>query len=259
MPIDRSQYQIDLKTSADTGGVEKTIASAQEAREAFDLLRLSAANALGSIGEMIHLLEDPYLGALAGATLATRMLVQELQAARVNTSDQISQSMARPDVFQENRDQHLQQIPSPNDLDQKNEAALMAQEEDARAADQAQGHENIGADETTRLQRLGELGQQAQAGASTGENAGASAADVRGSITRTQQHISQINAEGSDREGGLARQEEVCKLIQLNDSLIGLHQNQAAQQGQLLDKIEAMMSRVQALEAAQRNTRWQSQ
>jgi len=262
MPIDRSQYQIELKTSADTAGVEKTIASAQEARQAFNLLRLSAADALGPIGELIHLLEDPYLLAVTGATLATKMLVQELQAARANASDQTNSSMPLRDDFQESRDPHLQQISSPKNPDQNNESALVARQEAQRAA-QAQGYapESITADETTRLQRLGELGPQIQTGALADENAaasaGASATVVRDSITRTQQHLSQVNAERSD--SGLASQEEVGKLIELNDSLIGLHQNQAAQQGQMLDKIDAMMSRLQALEASQRNNRWQSQ
>jgi hypothetical protein len=62
-----------------------------------------------------------------------------------------------------------------------------------------------------------------------------------------------------DREGGRASPEEVRKLIELNDFLIGLQENQGAQQGHLLDEINSMMSRVQALEATQRNTRWQSQ
>jgi uncharacterized phage infection (PIP) family protein YhgE len=150
---------------------------------------------------------------------------------------------------------------------------LTAQEQTKRAADQAQrlqgltaqGHtaENITEDETTRLQHLNELGQQAQAGAWTGDNAlasaGATAADVRGSITRTQQHLSQINADARGREGGHASPEEVRKLMELNDSLIGLQENHGAQQSTILDRIDSMISRVQALEATQRNTRWQSQ
>jgi hypothetical protein len=273
MAIDRSQYQIDLKTSADTGGVEKTIASAQEAREAFQLLRGSAADALGSIGELIHLLENPYLLAVAGATLATKLLAQELQSARENTGDQIKKSMELRDAFQESRAQHSPEIQSPNDPNGKNEAVLKAQEQTKRAADAARGlqgdtgqahaPENLTEDETKRLQRLKELRLQTPAGTWAGENAvasaGATSADVRGSITRTQQHISDINPGARDREGGHASPEEVAKLIELNDFLIGFQENQAEQHSHLLDKIDAMMSRVQALEATQRNTRWQSQ
>ena len=272
MPIDRSQYQIELKTSADTAGVEKMLASAQETREAFQLLRESAADALGPIGELIDLLENPYLLAVAGATLATQVLVQALQAARENASHQIKTAMELRDV-NAGRDQHLDEIQSASASAGNNETLLDSQAQTRRAADEAQhsqdvtgqghGAESLAENDTRRLQRINEVRPQARSGTAIDESplqtAGSTASDVRGSITRAQQRISELDAPLPDRAGGHASPEEVAKLIELNDVLIGLEENQSAQHGHLLDKIDAMMSRVQALEAAQRNTRWQSQ
>jgi hypothetical protein len=257
MPVDRSQYLIELKTSADTGGVDKTLVSAQEAREAFRLLRESAAEALGPIGELINILENPYLLAVAGATLATRTFVQQLQAARENAGGRIQPSAESPDG--PGRAQHRSETQSPGLLMEKNELAPSAQEPGfpARTEAQSQGTDHA----TDGRGRLSPSLQLTHSGTAEGESAkamaGASASDVRGSITRAQQRVSEERP--VNRGGGGASSEEIVKLIELNDVLISLEENQTAQQGALLDKIDSMMSRVQALEAAQRNTRWQAQ
>src|SRR5580658_9645082 len=126
MPVDRSQYLIELKTSADMGGVDKALASAQEAREAFQLLRESAAEALGPIGELIHILENPYLLAVAGATLATRTLAQQVQAARENAGRRIQPPPESPDRV--GHTQPNSETPSSGLLMEKKDLAPGAQE-----------------------------------------------------------------------------------------------------------------------------------
>jgi hypothetical protein len=259
MPIDRSEYLIELKTSADTAGVEKTMASAQEAREAFQLLRDSAAEALGPIGELIHILENPYLLAVAGATLATRTFVQQLQAARENAGGRIQPSPESHDGV--GHAQNGGETQSSGLLLEKNERAPSGQEPGlpARAEAQSQGRNNA----TDGLRRLRQSLQLTQSGTVEGESAeamaGATASEVRGSISRTQRRVSEREARPVNRARGGASSEDIVKLIELNDVLIGMEESQTAQQGALLDKIDSMMSRVQALEAAQRNTRWQAQ
>ncbi|HTA30480.1 MAG TPA: hypothetical protein VK731_08335 [Candidatus Cybelea sp.] len=260
MPIDRSQYQIELTTSADTGGMDKAVASAQQAREAFQFLRDSAAETLGAIGELIHLLDNPFALAVAGATLATKMLAQELQAARAQASGQIKHSTPLHDDST-GRGELLQQTQSPNDSVEKNERAPKAKEPNIHSADeeQSQAAENTIRTETAFPQRLGETPRRTRSSTSDGGNAEAFGVDttatMRGSITRAQQRLNDVNPAVSDHPSS----EEVAKLIELNDFLLGLEENQATQHGRLLDKIDSMISRVQALESAQRNTRWQSQ
>ncbi len=260
MPIDRSQYQIELTTSADTGGMDKAVASARQAREAFQFLRDSAAETLGAIGELIRLLDNPFALAVAGATLATKMLAQELQAASAQASGQIKHStLLHADSA--GRDEQLQQIPSPGDSVEKNERSPKPKEPNIHSADEAQSQAaaNTIHVETAFPPRLGESPRQIQSSTSEAGNAEAfdidTAAAMRGSITRAQQRLNEVNS----AVGGHASSEEVAKLIELNDFLLGLEENQASQHGRLLDKIDSMLSRVQALESAQRNTRWQSQ
>jgi hypothetical protein len=259
MPVDRSQYLIELKTSADTAGVDKTMASAQQAREAFGLLRDGAADALGPIGELIRILDNPYLLAVTSATIATRTLVQQMQMARENAAGQIQPSPRSPE--EAGQAQNSGEDGSAGLLIEKNELAPGAQEPSlpARAEPQSDGTDK-GTDGQRQLRpslRLPQSGTAESEGA--GGFAGVTAADVRGSISRTQQRVSESDARPVDLARGGLSSEEIAKLIELNDVLIGMEENQAAQQGALLDKIDSMMSRVQALEAAQRNTRWQSQ
>ncbi len=259
MPVDRSQYLIELKTSADTAGVEKTLASAEQAREAFQLLRDGAADALGPIGELIQILENPYLLAVAGATLATRTLVEQLEAARENAAGRIEQSTESPDGA--GHAESRSETRAPGVSVEESQAAPEARETSQVSSAEAQSR---GPDkETDRRARLSRSLQLTRSGAAESESAettaGATDADVRGTTSRTEPRARAIATPERDRARGQASPEEIAKLIELNDALIGMEENQTAQQGALLEKIDSMMSRVQALEAAQRNTRWQAQ
>jgi hypothetical protein len=102
MAIDRSEYQINIKTSADvssakaandamleltktageTGeGLEKAGHSAHELHEKFHLVKLAAGEALGPIAELVHAIGRVITGTLfvSSATKGARVVEDELK------------------------------------------------------------------------------------------------------------------------------------------------------------------------------------
>jgi len=78
MAIDSSAYKIHVATSGD-------YASVREGREAFHAFRMAVGDSLGPIGELIHLMDNPWLRAIGGVVLALKMLTDNENAAEENT------------------------------------------------------------------------------------------------------------------------------------------------------------------------------
>jgi hypothetical protein len=123
MAIDRSEYQISIKTTADvssakaandammeltktagqTGeGLDKAGESAHELHEKFHLVKLAAGEALGPIGELGHFLTNPALLGIAAVTLAVKTLIEHLQEAAEQTRKNIESAQAYRDFLEEN-------------------------------------------------------------------------------------------------------------------------------------------------------------
>ena len=98
MAID-SQYKIRISTEADMAGTEKAIGSHKELHEALHLVKLGVGDALGPLGELAHFLGNPYIMAIAGATLAIKMLVEQHQKLHENTVKQITASHDMVELF----------------------------------------------------------------------------------------------------------------------------------------------------------------
>jgi hypothetical protein len=79
MAIDKSEFQIHISTSADTAGLEKTIDSHKGLRELFLLLDHGAGEAFVALAELAGFMANPYNFAFSGATLATSLLVEQLE------------------------------------------------------------------------------------------------------------------------------------------------------------------------------------
>lgn len=91
MAVTNADYQLAITSTADTSGVDKaaagikgmseaaehSIITHREAHQALHLFAMEAGNSLGPIGELTHLLGNPYIMALAGASLAVKMLTEQ--------------------------------------------------------------------------------------------------------------------------------------------------------------------------------------
>jgi hypothetical protein len=99
MPITRSEFQLHIGTTADTAGLEKSSISTHELREAIRLAKLEAGAMLGPLGELTHFLSNPYMLAIAGATLAVKMLAEQHKATREEIVKQIQASQELSDVW----------------------------------------------------------------------------------------------------------------------------------------------------------------
>jgi hypothetical protein len=102
MGLNRAEFQVAVKTSFDGAGNEQAIASHRSLHEALELVKDSAGDALGPIGELAHFLANPYVLAVSGAMLAIKMLVDEHQAMLKQFSDQLVKSREVADMFRDN-------------------------------------------------------------------------------------------------------------------------------------------------------------
>jgi hypothetical protein len=93
MAVDRSEFQVHIRSTGETGGV-------REMREQFHFLKLAIGDSLGPIGELIHFLSNPYLLAAAGAAMAIKMLVEQHEKLIENVKKNISLSQEMKDSFE---------------------------------------------------------------------------------------------------------------------------------------------------------------
>ncbi|HEV7927140.1 MAG TPA: hypothetical protein VGR14_17430, partial [Verrucomicrobiae bacterium] len=136
-----------------------------------------------------------------------------------------------------------------------------------RATESGQAGLNATQDETARVRRMNALRAKHNAGTLTREEAveyaGETAVPTRDPFSRNpnnaqghmqdlissyQHRIADIQTNVRFREGGHASPDEVAKLVELTDFLIGLMANQGAQQGRFQDQIEQLISRANNLE-----------
>jgi hypothetical protein len=110
MAANRAEFSVHIKSTSDNSGVEKSIGSHKSLHEAIELLKQGAGDALGPIGELAHFMANPYILAIAGATLAVKMLVERHQQLREELQKNITATREMHDQFEANFNTAVQTV-----------------------------------------------------------------------------------------------------------------------------------------------------
>jgi hypothetical protein len=110
MPTDRAKFDLEFTSKADTTGIEKAIVTHNELRESLHLVALSAGDALGPFGELVHFLANPYILAFAGASLAVKELVQQHKEAQEIMLKNIEASRDLKEIFEQGHRQAILEV-----------------------------------------------------------------------------------------------------------------------------------------------------
>jgi hypothetical protein len=110
MPASRAEFQVHIKSTSENAGLEKSIGSHKELHEALLLVKQSAGQALGPVGELAHFLANPSVLAVEGATLAIKMLVEQHEKLRAEMEKNIQATREVREAFAGNYESALRQV-----------------------------------------------------------------------------------------------------------------------------------------------------